>query len=177
MDALPTTNRWITIICFCILVLAGCTITRPISVTSTTVLPATRQHSTVILPTDDPASHAQRSYVQAVRPKVVQLQDVALTMNHLLAERQLQDAAWQAAVYELNARMHTLFEDVAAVSVPLEMTTTHAELHAAALMCYQATEALEAGLLGNDNELLQEASVRADECVNQLQVFERSLGD
>jgi hypothetical protein len=99
----------------------------------------------------------------------------AARLEALLLARDLNQSPVQSEANALITSIRDSVDQVSTVGVPISMETIHATLREATYMCYQSTNDLESGLLGNDAASIDESLMRVRECRIDLSEFENIL--
>jgi hypothetical protein len=161
-----------------LLIIAGlcsCAAAQPVSVTSTAGRSPVAYTTVADTPVPEGVSPEEYRYKQAIQPMASDLDAEAARLEALLLARDLSQSQVQAEANALIASVRDAVDRVSTVGVPIRMETIHATLREATYMCYQSTNDLETGLLGNDTARLDEALMRVRQCRADLNEFEDSL--
>lgn len=169
------TRTWLVTGLLIIAGLCSCAAAQPVSVTSTAVRSPVVYTTIADTPVPEGISPEEFRYMQTIQPMASNLDTEAARLEALLLARDLSQPQVQSEANALIASMRDSVDQVSTVGVPISMETIHATLREAAYMCYQSTNDLETGLLGNDAARIDEALMRVRECRADLSEFETTL--
>jgi hypothetical protein len=155
--------------------LCSCAVAQPVSVTSTAVRSPVAYTTVADTPVPEGMSPEEYRYMQTIQPMAKHLDTEAARLEALLLARDLNQSPVQSEANALITSIRDSVDQVSTVGVPISMETIHATLREATYMCYQSTNDLESGLLGNDAASIDESLMRVRECRTDLSEFETIL--